>query len=196
MGDICDAELLDGSSRATTPSSTTPPRPTTTTPSPTPSRSCAPTSRAPSAARGRAEVRRPLPPRLHRRGLRRPGARRPAAFTEETPYQPCSPYSSTKASSDMLVRAWTRTYGLRTTISNCSNNYGPYQHVEKFIPRQITNIVDGVRPKLYGTGENVRDWITPRTTPAPSGTSSRRAAWGRPTSSAPTARETTSPCCG
>ena len=83
----------------------------------------------------------------------------PAKFTEETPYKPSSPYSSTKASSDMLVRAWTRTYGLRTTISNCSNNYGPYQHVEKFIPRQITNIVDGVRPKLYGRGENVRDWI-------------------------------------
>ena len=59
----------------------------------------------------------------------------------------------------MLVRAWTRTYGLRTTISNCSNNYGPYQHVEKFIPRQITNIIDGERPKLYGKGENVRDWI-------------------------------------
>ena len=83
----------------------------------------------------------------------------PAKFTEETPYHPSSPYSSTKASSDMLVRAWTRTYGLRATISNCSNNYGPYQHVEKFIPRQITNIVDGVRPKLYGRGENVRDWI-------------------------------------
>ena len=59
----------------------------------------------------------------------------------------------------MLVRAWTRTYGLRTTISNCSNNYGPYQHVEKFIPRQITNVIDGVRPRLYGRGENVRDWI-------------------------------------
>ena len=59
----------------------------------------------------------------------------------------------------MLVRAWTRTYGLRATISNCSNNYGPYQHVEKFIPRQITNIIDGVRPKLYGDGRNVRDWI-------------------------------------
>ena len=54
---------------------------------------------------------------------------------------------------------WMRTYGLHTTISNCSNNYGLYQHVEKFIPRQITNIIDGVRPKLYGTGENVRDWI-------------------------------------
>ena len=83
----------------------------------------------------------------------------PARFTEETPYHPSSPYSSTKASSDMLVRAWTRTYGLRTTISNCSNNYGPYQHVEKFIPRQITNILCGIRPKLYGDGKNVRDWI-------------------------------------
>ena len=83
----------------------------------------------------------------------------PAKFTESTPYHPSSPYSSTKAASDMLVRAWTRTYGLRTTISNCSNNYGPYQHVEKFIPRQITNILEGERPKLYGKGENVRDWI-------------------------------------
>lgn len=83
----------------------------------------------------------------------------PAKFTEETPYHPSSPYSSTKAASDMLVRAWTRTYGLQTTISNCSNNYGPYQHVEKFIPRQITNLIDGVKPKLYGDGLNVRDWI-------------------------------------
>ena len=83
----------------------------------------------------------------------------PARFTEETPYRPSSPYSSTKAASDMLVRAWVRTYGLRATISNCSNNYGPYQHVEKFIPRQITNILDGVRPRLYGDGRNVRDWI-------------------------------------
>ena len=83
----------------------------------------------------------------------------PARFTESTPYNPNSPYSSTKAASDMLVRAWTHTYDLRTTISNCSNNYGPYQHVEKFIPRQITNILDGRRPKLYGSGENVRDWI-------------------------------------
>ncbi len=83
----------------------------------------------------------------------------PTRFTEETPYHPSSPYSSTKAASDMLVRAWTRTYGLRTTISNCSNNYGPYQHVEKFIPRQITNILCGQRPKLYGDGLNVRDWI-------------------------------------
>ena len=83
----------------------------------------------------------------------------PAKFTEETPYHPSSPYSSTKASSDMLVRAWSRTFGVPVTISNCSNNYGPYQHVEKFIPRQITNLIDGVKPKLYGDGLNVRDWI-------------------------------------
>ena len=83
----------------------------------------------------------------------------PARFTEETPYHPSSPYSSTKASSDMLVRAWCRTYGVRVTISNCSNNYGPRQHIEKFIPRQITNILCGIRPKLYGDGLNVRDWI-------------------------------------
>lgn len=83
----------------------------------------------------------------------------PTRFTEDTPYCPSSPYSSTKASSDMLVRAWFRTYGVQATISNCSNNYGPRQHVEKFIPRQITNILTGVRPKLYGDGLNVRDWI-------------------------------------
>lgn len=83
----------------------------------------------------------------------------PNRFTEETPYCPSSPYSSTKASSDMLVRAWHRTYGVEATISNCSNNYGPYQHIEKFIPRQITNILCGIRPKLYGDGRNVRDWI-------------------------------------
>ncbi|QHC70719.1 dTDP-glucose 4,6-dehydratase [Rathayibacter sp. VKM Ac-2801] len=83
----------------------------------------------------------------------------PARFTERTPYNPSSPYSSTKAASDLLVRAWVRSFGVRATISNCSNNYGPYQHVEKFIPRQITNAIDGIRPKLYGTGANVRDWI-------------------------------------
>jgi dTDP-glucose 4,6-dehydratase len=83
----------------------------------------------------------------------------PNRFTERTPYNPSSPYSSTKAGSDLLVRAWVRSFGLRATISNCSNNYGPYQHVEKFIPRQITNVLDGVRPKLYGAGRNVRDWI-------------------------------------
>jgi len=83
----------------------------------------------------------------------------PHKFNESTAYNPSSPYSSTKAGSDMLVRAWVRSYKLRATISNCSNNYGPYQHVEKFIPRQVTNIVSGLKPKLYGTGANVRDWI-------------------------------------
>lgn len=80
-------------------------------------------------------------------------------FTESTPYNPSSPYSASKASSDMLVRSWVRTYKVAATISNCSNNYGPRQHVEKFIPRQITEVLDGRPPKLYGSGANVRDWI-------------------------------------
>ncbi|MDQ3544134.1 MAG: dTDP-glucose 4,6-dehydratase [Actinomycetota bacterium] len=83
----------------------------------------------------------------------------PERFTEATPYNPSSPYSATKAGSDLLVRAWVRSFGVQATISNCSNNYGPYQHIEKFIPRQITNILDGRRPKLYGAGLNIRDWI-------------------------------------
>lgn len=83
----------------------------------------------------------------------------PNRFTEETSYNPSSPYSATKAGSDHLVRAWVRTFGVKATISNCSNNYGPRQHIEKFIPRQITNILSGLKPKLYGTGEQVRDWI-------------------------------------
>jgi dTDP-glucose 4,6-dehydratase len=83
----------------------------------------------------------------------------PEKFRESTPYNPSSPYSSTKASSDLLVRAWVRSFGIQATISNCSNNYGPRQHIEKFIPRQITNILSGITPKLYGKGENVRDWI-------------------------------------
>jgi dTDP-glucose 4,6-dehydratase len=83
----------------------------------------------------------------------------PERFTEATPYNPSSPYSATKAGSDLLVRAWVRSFGVQATISNCSNNYGPYQHVEKFIPRQITNVIDGIAPKLYGDGLNVRDWI-------------------------------------
>ena len=83
----------------------------------------------------------------------------PARFTEATAYNPSSPYSATKAGSDHLVRAWVRSFGVRATISTCSNNYGPYQHVEKFIPRQITNVLAGLAPKLYGTGEQVRDWI-------------------------------------
>jgi dTDP-glucose 4,6-dehydratase len=80
-------------------------------------------------------------------------------FTEDTPYHASSPYSSTKAGSDLLVKAWVRSFGINATLSNCSNNYGPYQHIEKFIPRQITNILSGISPKLYGTGEQVRDWI-------------------------------------
>jgi len=83
----------------------------------------------------------------------------PAKFTAQTPYNPSSPYSSTKAGSDLLVRAWVRSFEVQATISNCSNNYGPYQHVEKFIPRQITEVLEGRRPKLYGAGQNVRDWI-------------------------------------
>ncbi|HVS78673.1 MAG TPA: dTDP-glucose 4,6-dehydratase [Candidatus Saccharimonadales bacterium] len=80
-------------------------------------------------------------------------------FTESSPYNPSSPYSATKAGSDHLVRAWIRSFGVQATISNCSNNYGPYQHVEKFIPRQITEILEGRKPKLYGNGQNIRDWI-------------------------------------
>ena len=80
-------------------------------------------------------------------------------FTAATPYNPSSPYAASKAAADLLVRAWVRSFRIQATISNCSNNYGPYQHVEKFIPRAITNILTGRRPKLYGTGANVRDWI-------------------------------------
>ena len=83
----------------------------------------------------------------------------PQRFTEDTPYRPSSPYSASKAGSDHLVRAWGRSFGVAATISNCSNNYGPWQHVEKFIPRQVTNLLMGGRVKLYGTGANVRDWI-------------------------------------
>ena len=80
-------------------------------------------------------------------------------FTAATAYNPSSPYAASKAAADLLVRAWVRSYGIVATISNCYNNYGPFQHIEKFIPRQITNVLTGRRPKLYGTGANVRDWI-------------------------------------
>jgi dTDP-glucose 4,6-dehydratase len=83
----------------------------------------------------------------------------PERFTESTAYNPSSPYSASKAGSDHLVRAWVRSFGVQATLSSCSNSYGPWQHIEKFIPRQITNVIDGVRPRLYGSGENVRDWI-------------------------------------
>ena len=83
----------------------------------------------------------------------------PDRFTEDSAYRPSSPYAASKAGSDHLVRAWVRSFGVRATISGCSNNYGPWQHIEKFIPRQVTNVLDGRRPRIYGTGAHVRDWI-------------------------------------
>jgi dTDP-glucose 4,6-dehydratase len=80
-------------------------------------------------------------------------------FDETTPYAPTSPYSASKAASDHLVRAWCRTYGLPTLITNCSNNYGPYQFPEKLIPLMILNARDGLRLPVYGRGTNVRDWL-------------------------------------
>lgn len=82
-----------------------------------------------------------------------------SAFTEETPYDPSSPYSASKASSDHLVRAWNRTYGLPVVITNCSNNYGPYQFPEKLIPLMILNALEGKPLPIYGKGDNVRDWL-------------------------------------
>jgi dTDP-glucose 4,6-dehydratase len=80
-------------------------------------------------------------------------------FSEDTPYAPSSPYSASKAASDHLVRAWVRSFGLKATISNCSNNFGPLQHEEKLIPRTVKLAQAGIRPKIYGDGSNVRDWI-------------------------------------
>ena len=80
-------------------------------------------------------------------------------FTEETPYDPRSPYSASKASSDHLVRAWHSTYGLPVVITNCSNNYGPYQFPEKLIPLTIIKALSGNPLPVYGTGENIRDWL-------------------------------------
>jgi dTDP-glucose 4,6-dehydratase len=84
----------------------------------------------------------------------------PAKFTEQTPYRPSSPYSASKAASDHLVRAWVRSFRLKATITNCSNNFGPYQHEEKFIPRTILLAASGIKPKVYGSGQNVRDWVS------------------------------------
>jgi dTDP-glucose 4,6-dehydratase len=80
-------------------------------------------------------------------------------FTESTPYAPNSPYSASKAASDHLVRAYHHTYGLRTTISNCSNNYGPYQFAEKLIPLMIAQLIAGKSLPVYGDGRNIRDWL-------------------------------------
>lgn len=82
-----------------------------------------------------------------------------AAFTEETAYAPRSPYAATKASSDFLVRAYSTTYGLPVTISNCSNNYGPYQFPEKLIPLMLVNALEGKALPVYGNGSNIRDWL-------------------------------------
>lgn len=80
-------------------------------------------------------------------------------FTEETPYHPNSPYSATKASSDHIVRAYSKTYNLSTTISNCSNNYGPYQFPEKLVPLMILNCLNDSKLPVYGEGKNIRDWL-------------------------------------
>ena len=80
-------------------------------------------------------------------------------FSEDTPYNPNSPYSASKASSDHLVRAWGVTYDLPVLITNCSNNYGPYQHSEKLIPKVIINIIKGEKIPVYGNGKNIRDWL-------------------------------------
>ena len=105
----------------------------------------------------------------------------PAKFHEQTPYNPSSPYSSTKAGSDLLVRAWVRSFGVEATISNCSNNYGPYQHVEKFIPRQIKRLLGGERPALRQRPERAR--LDPRRRP-------QRRRPTRSSTAAPTARRT------
>jgi dTDP-glucose 4,6-dehydratase len=80
-------------------------------------------------------------------------------FTEQTPYNPSSPYSASKAASDHLVRAYHETFEVPVTITNCSNNFGPYQHPEKFVSRMITNLLDGQNVKIYGDGLYVRDWL-------------------------------------
>lgn len=80
-------------------------------------------------------------------------------FTETTPYAPSSPYSASKASSDHLVRAWLRTYGLPTIVTNCSNNYGPFHFPEKLIPLMILNALDGKPLPVYGNGQQIRDWL-------------------------------------
>ena len=108
-------------------------------------------------ARGTAR-RLPLPSRLDRRGLRLARADR-ATSPRTTRYDPVSPYSASKAASDHLAIAWHRTYGLPVIVSNCSNNYGPYQFPEKLIPLMILNGLEGGELPVYGDGSNVRDWL-------------------------------------
>jgi hypothetical protein len=101
-------------------------------------------------------------------------------FTEASPYRPSSPYSASKASADMLVRAWIRTYGIQATISSCSNNYGPYQHPEKLIPHQIISVLEGRKPQVYGTVATSATGSMWRTMPGLSGQSWKKGGWGRP----------------
>ena len=115
----------------------------------------------------------------------------PTRFTESTPYNPSSPYSATKAASDVLVRAWVRSYGVRATISNCSNNYGPYQHVEKFIPRQITNVLTGRGPSCTAAAPTSAIGSTSTTTTARCAGSWKKGSSAGPTSSAPKVNATT-----
>ena len=106
--------------------------------------------------RGEGDSRLPSPLAGEGRGMR--GHKLPL-FTETTPYAPSSPYSASKASSDHLVRAWRRTYGLPTIVTNCSNNYGPYHFPEKLIPLVILNALDGKPLPVYGKGDQIRDWL-------------------------------------
>merc|ERR1711991_1132181 len=80
-------------------------------------------------------------------------------FNEETPYNPSSPYSSSKAASDMIIKAWWRTYNFPAIITNCSNNFGPCQTKEKFIPTIITKLLNGQKIPVHGNGKNIRDWL-------------------------------------
>ena len=161
VGDIADAELVDdlvGSHRrGRALRRRVAQRQLPRRPAPVPA---APTSSAPSRCWRRPAARRPLPPHLHRRGVRRPRARRPEAVHRGHAVQPVIPYSSTKAGSrpaGARLGALASACGRRSRTAPTTT--GPYQHVEKFIPRQITNVIGGIRPKLYGDGENVRDWI-------------------------------------
>ena len=135
------------------------------------------------AARGGAPARHPLPPHLHRRGVRRPRARRPGAVHRAHAVQPVAARTPRRRPARTC---WSgpgcARFGVRATISNCSNNYGPYQHVEKFIPRQITNVIDGIRPKLYGARRE-RPRLDPRRRPQLRGAarSSSGAGSARPT---------------
>ncbi|MFQ2827202.1 dTDP-glucose 4,6-dehydratase [Aeromonas caviae] len=113
---------------------------------------------SPLAGEGRGEGDALLPSPLAGEGLGMRGNKLPL-FTEKTPYAPSSPYSASKASSDHLVRAWRRTYGLPTIVTNCSNNYGPYHFPEKLIPLVILNALDGKPLPIYGKGDQIRDWL-------------------------------------